>query len=186
MPTLEDIEESDPHFARDLERSQEAVRLVARWIARCGLPVTIKPVRCRPNVTHMRDYADDGDLEVEVQGVRRRVEVKWRNLAFTDKKSYPYKTIIVDVCHIYDNAQVKPYAYVILNRDLSAFCVIYVESTIRFWFKRKMTDQAKGRERIFYLCPKEGVPLAWFDASDPRFRAAREEAAPEVCAQEAL
>ena len=69
----------------------------------------------------MAEFADDGDLEI-----MQRIEVKRRkSLTFSSKEDFPYNSLIVDVCHTYDKAKIKPYAYIILNEKMDCAFIAY-------------------------------------------------------------
>jgi hypothetical protein len=153
--SLDDYEKSDPNFIADLRASKESVRAAAEWLGAMGYPVRVMPTRERPSVREMREYSDSGDLEVT-----QRVEVKRRpGMTLSKAEDFPYPSIFVDVCHTFDNAHPKPYAYIVMDCDMAAGFVIYVKQTFRSWVKTRRYDAAKGRHRNFYECP---VSLAEF------------------------
>jgi hypothetical protein len=151
-------EKEDPNFISDLRESKKSVEVVADWLRSLGKKVNIFEVKERPSVEKMAEYADDGDLEIvdELNG-SKRIEVKHRkSLKFSGLKDFPYKTIIVDVCHTFDNADPKPYAYVILN-DTMTTALIVTTSSSEYWKKVSKRDRFKNRIRYFYECPVEHV-----------------------------
>lgn len=152
MTTAADIERDDPTFVEDLARSREAVEVAARWLGSLGLPVIVHPTFVRPSADRMAEYADGGDL-----GIVQRVEVKRRSLAFTSADDYPFDTVFVDARHCFDRARPKPYAYLILNRDMSCAIRVDVRATIGSWQVVEGLDRSKGRDRAWYACPKSLV-----------------------------
>jgi hypothetical protein len=111
MSNFDIYDQKDPNFIKDLRESRDAVMVAAEWLNKKGFPVVIKPTFERPKSSDMAEFADDGDLEI-----MQRIEVKRRkSLTFTSKEDFPYDTLIIDVCHTYDKAKIKPYAYIILN-----------------------------------------------------------------------
>jgi hypothetical protein len=143
---------SDPSFLADLRESQESVDRVAKWLREKGYPVVVRPTFERPDPTQMSNFSDSGDLEI-----LQRVEVKQRkSLTFTSRDDFAYPTLIVDACHCYDNARPKPFAYVILNRSMTAAFLV-PNASRSHWLKIKKYDRFKGRERCFYECPIEHV-----------------------------
>ena len=148
-------EVSDPSFINDLRESQESVDLVAKWLRRKGYPVITRPTFERPDPSRMAEFSDSGDLEI-----LQRIEVKQRkSLTFTSQNDFPYSTIIVDACHCYDNARPKPFAYIILNREMTAAFLV-PSSSYRHWTKIKKHDRFKNRDRCFYECPMIHVQFA--------------------------
>ena len=146
--SVHDYDQNDPTFVSDLKESKKAVSRAAEWLNTLGYPVVVRPTFVRPSAEKMSEYSDDGDLEII-----QRIEVKRRlNIPFTSKEDFPYKTIIVDVCHTYDNARPKPYAYIIFNGEMDC-CFVIDCKTHGEWIRSEKWDKAKGRSRNFYECP---------------------------------
>jgi len=141
-----DLDTIDPTFVEDLKASHSAVQVAAEWLRSSGYPVIVRPTFVRPTAEERRQYSDGGDLEI-----LQRVEVKQRpEIDFKDPRDFPFSSIIVDVCHAYDQARPKPHAYMILNASLSAAFVVKC-STRRQWSRVERT--ARGRARDYYECP---------------------------------
>jgi hypothetical protein len=154
--TAVDYERDDPTFLADLRASRDAVEIAAQWLASRGYPVIVRPTFERPSVERMADYADGGDLEIV-----QRVEVKRRiGLTFTSRDDFPHDTVIVDACHCYDRAVPKPYAYLILNRDMTCALCVNVRDTVSSWHRTERLDRHKNRIREFYECPVALVSCA--------------------------
>jgi hypothetical protein len=149
MPEPYDYDSQDPTFLTDLRDSRKAVEVVASWLSSQGYPVVVRPTFERPDPSAMAEFADDGDLEI-----LQRVEVKRRrSLTFTSREDFPHPTLIVDACHCYDRARPKPYAYIILNREMTTAFVVDCRTTRPHWAKVTKHDRFKNRERHFYECP---------------------------------
>lgn len=149
-----DYDRDDPTFIADLRESVKAVEVVAQWLNAKGYSVVIRPTFERPSPAQMGEYADEGDLEV-----LQRVEVKRRlTLTFTGKDDFPYESLIVDACHCFDRARPKPYAYVILNREMTVALVVRT-ATREAWTRTRKHDRQKGRDREFYECPLDLVTV---------------------------
>ena len=87
----------------------------------------------------------------------QRIEVKRRrSLTFTSKEDFRYESLIVDVCHTYDKAKIKPYAYIILNEKMDCAFIAYSKHQ-KHWKKTLKSDRFKGRGREFYECPMEYI-----------------------------
>jgi hypothetical protein len=162
MTDLSEYEKKDPNFIDDLKNSQDHVAKVASWLSRRN-DVIIMPTRIRPSVDVMRDFSDCGDLLIH----DKRIEVKQRkNISFGVNRKYPYTTAIVDVCHTFDDAIIKPFAYVVTNKDVSSCFIAYGSDSTK-WKKEPRMDRHKGRERWFYFTPKidmlgmNGHPPEW-------------------------
>lgn len=165
--SISKYEQDDPTFIADLRASKQAVSVAAEWLASLGYPVIVRPTFERPSAEQMREFADNGDLEIV-----QRVEVKRRiSMTFSCKEDFPYETVIVDACHCFDRAHPKPYAYIILNRDMNAGLVIDVRHTLKEWRRVTKRDRHKNRDREFYECPVSAasfVSLAAREASSCR------------------
>ena len=144
------LDKIDPSFVNDLENSKEAVDKVARLLCNRGYSVITHATFVRPDSESREEYSDGGDL-----GLVQRVEVKRRpKIPFTGKHDFPYKTLIVDVKHSWDNARPKPYMYIICNADLT-HCLIVEGATRKHW--KIVTRKSRGRDREHYECPLEYV-----------------------------
>lgn len=152
------IDTTDPTFVSDLLNSQNAVWKVAKWLNIQGYNITVRPTAIRPDASQMASYADQGDLEII-----QRIEVKQRpDLHFTCRDDFPYPTVIVDVCHTWDKAIVKPYAYIICNAEVTA-ALIVLGSTRKQWTQVTKYDTKRNRERHFYECPISLTTVAKID-----------------------
>lgn len=109
--------------------------------------------------TRIGSLVDVGIIEIFV-----RMEVKHRQkFDFTSKEEFLARfnedQVIVDACHIWDNAIPKPKAYFIFNSSGTAY--LYVErSTREHWIRAvNVKDNEKNRRRNFYKCPLQFCPL---------------------------
>ena len=155
MTDLHSYEIDDPTFVDDLKASDKHVDRVILWLKEKGNKVRKKKLQIRPDVEQMSEYADDGDIEIIYPNGRiGRLEIKQRMLNFTSKSDFPYNTIIVDVTHTWDNAEIKPDGYILTNKECTS--AILVDSSTRDkWISSRRWDAKKGRYRNFYECPIE-------------------------------
>jgi len=152
-----DLDDVDPTFARDLEESKKAVQVAVEVLLRAGIPAVSNPVVLRPDVRRRMEYSDKGDIVAALSGGPVRVESKHRpKLAFTDRRSFPWPSIIVDVAHCWDNADPKPLVYFIFNSGLTHYGLVWGESSPS-WTKADAYDNHANRVRPFYYCPTELV-----------------------------
>lgn len=157
MPNLDNI---DPTFVNDLLESKSSIWTAAQILNNIGLTVTIPPTNIRPNPEQRMDYSDNGDLVLNL-----RVEVKRRNLHFTSTQDYPFPTIIVDVCHKYNNPQTKPLFYLIFNQTMTHIAIIHCATTEQYWTTRTINTPVRGpRDRDYYECPKEHIKIVPVEA----------------------
>jgi len=149
--SLRQMEEDDSGFKDDLIESHEYVWMIARWLNARGHNAVVRALRIREKIEEMDEFADQGDLEI-----MQRIEVKRRLFEFSSIKTYPHPTAIVDVCHTWDKARPKPYAYFILNKGATCFLLIK-GATSKHWKRETFYDKTKKRERTCYFCPLEHV-----------------------------
>lgn len=146
---MNNLDVTDPTFVSDLKASNNAVWVVARWLQQGGEHVVVRAQYVRDSCENRMAYSDQGDIEVLA-----KFEVKHRQIEFTDAADYPYPTVIVDVMHSWDNAQPKPYYYIITNKAMTHAAIVDCR-TSHLWSKERLKDTHAGRERDFYMCPKE-------------------------------
>lgn len=149
------LDKTDPNFKQDLLDSQESVELIAAWLENRGYTVTVPEIRIRPNDNRIQEYSDDGDLFVSGNkfSCQQRVEVKQRpDINFSSLANFPYRTIIVDTCHAWDEAERKPYAYFILNSTMTRAIIVEGDSS-KYWKRVDKYDNKRKRKRSFYECP---------------------------------
>ena len=136
----------DNNFENDLILSKIAVKKTADFFSNKGYPVIIEPTFIRPDVSEKNDFSDTGDLRIVIT-----CEVKHRpQLMFSKEVKFKYNTVIIDACHIFDKHKVKPFYYIIWNKDYTSFIFIDVHHTKNKWIKSKKFDKIKNREREFY------------------------------------
>lgn len=140
-------------FVANLTRSRSAVNKFAAMLRRHGVFVWMPPEEVCPNAETRHEYADDGDLMVQL-----RVEHKVRtNIAFTCREDYPYDTVIVDEKYKEDAKQNRrPFVYVIENRDGTCAAVVHW-STRPFWTVETRQDPNEDRPCEFYVVHKSRV-----------------------------
>jgi len=146
--TKHHLDLSDPTFIEDLKRSKFAVEVAGAYWQAKGYRVEIPETRIRPDPSVRMDYSDNGDLIV-----RAVAEVKRRGFNFKSIEDFRYPSIIVDVCHKFDDAHPKPFVYMILSSDMTGMIVVPVAATMEYWTKKVRKDNHAGRERSFYECP---------------------------------
>lgn len=105
------------------------------------------PMFVSPSIDERNDYADDGDLAIQMP-----IEVKHRNVDFSSLASYPYDTIYIDAKSAYDKKRPAPYAYFIVNSTMTHALVIRSSSATRW---KTTTKTLNGREKVFYECDKQ-------------------------------
>jgi hypothetical protein len=141
---------SDKEFVSALNKSTNTVSVIANFLFAQGLQVLIKPTIVRSNFEDRHNFIDDGDLEI-----RQRIEVKHRNIEFTNANDYPFSSVIVDEQFKIDRIPASHlWAYIVVNNSISHICLIK-SGTRKHWETQKMYDKKEQEQRNFYVCPKE-------------------------------
>lgn len=140
-------------FLGDLSASRHAVNRFAAMLRRLGVQAWMPPEDVRPDESVRREYADDGDLMIEL-----RVEHKVRtNLEFTSRDDYPYQTVIVDEKYKEDaKRHRRPFVYVIENKHGTCAAVVHW-STRPHWTVEVRPDPKQNRQCEFYVVDKSRV-----------------------------
>lgn len=143
-------------FLRDLERSQDAVWHVSRWLSRRGLCVRVPPTSFAPRAEDWRDYSDSGDLFIE-----QRVEVKHLSAQFTGRHDWPFPDFIVCGKGAHDRAEPKPYCYIVLSKDKQTAGIV-MGDTDHEWSvsMRKNRLAPSGPPKPFYVTTPDRVTFA--------------------------
>jgi len=144
-------------FLEKLRASEIARFFVGMWLSSLGFEITLHPQKYAPTHEQWRDYSDDGDIEAkDSDGNKYRIEVKERTLSFTCKENFPYPDIFVCTVHSWENAQIKPSAFISLNQELTHIAIVYAHS-FKEWDTRDVWDKQFGRDQTCYVAPKSAV-----------------------------
>ncbi len=143
--------EDHERFLADLEKSDQAVWLIAKWIHDRGnnVKVNVAPKADKPD--NWKNYADHGDLELCY-----RIEVKGLNYDFTGRADWPHLAYIVCSKHSFDRAVPKPYAYIHVN-PAGTHAGVVMAATAKHWSVKEIKDSRYNRVQACYLCPLEHV-----------------------------
>jgi hypothetical protein len=151
-------------FTEHLEASTAAVWIAAKWLHSKGLTVTVNRTEVAPDAGQWREYVDEGDIEVTGKtGKRYRVEVKGLGVNFSGPEDWPFDSEFI-VCgkNSHERAEPKPYAYLILSKDLLSMAVVYTD-TERFWREKVKQDHRYEKlQQAFLLCPLEFITWITF------------------------
>ncbi len=116
------------------------------------MAVWLPPTEMTPDVESRMDYADGGDLMLQL-----RAEHKVRSFAFTGREDFPYPTIIIDEKYKVDAKAGTPLlAYFIESSDGRCVACIYGHTKHR-WLIQDSVDPKQRRTCTFYVVPKEFV-----------------------------
>lgn len=78
------------------------------------------------------------------------LEVKSRNIEFTELKDFPWGNIIVDTVSGYEAKLQKPYAYVMVSAQTKAMFGL-LTSTKDKWTIKQLHDKYRGHDDNFYV-----------------------------------
>jgi hypothetical protein len=131
----------------------------ARWLAAqhlsCtyGWKVQLNPITYGKGYDDRMRFSDTGDIKAGL-----RVEVKWRQLHFTDAHNFPFRDgVLVCPTHSWDNAADKPSLFLMLNTDCTHLAKIWNTSR-EHWNRMMITDpRMEAQKYEAYVCPLEYV-----------------------------
>lgn len=140
-----------PEFFTDLGASRTRVAQRVEELCAMGLYAETHPHEDRPHSSVRMDYADNGDL-----WLCARVEHKIRELHFTGRDDYPYRTIIVDEQYKVDRRTDAVLAYIIENKPGTCAAVVYGWQR-DLWKLERIWDNRANRYGMFYTIDKAHV-----------------------------
>jgi len=152
---------SDSVFLARLEYSNVASWMWALWNWSRGDLGLVLPQVTRPSFEERRAYSDTGDAvqfaNPKDNGGRQghRVEIRRREeMEFTSAADYRYPDMLVDPCFKWDESGVKPWKYVVFDKDMS-HVASWLGETHDDW--RSVTLNYYGGRRDHYMCPMHHV-----------------------------
>lgn len=151
---------NNERFLRHLKDSQDDVWRIARWFSDKGYEVRIPPTSYSKNYQDRLNHIDQGDLYVKFQK-EERIEVKGLSARFTSKDDWPMgKTAIVCAKHSFDNADPKPFFYLLLSAD-KVHAMFIRSDTKEHWEVREYTDKRyESMRQRFYVCPLQYIKFS--------------------------
>lgn len=142
------LDETDPLFVFDLERSKEAELVMLNYFARKGRMVVRPPQFLRPTAEERVAYADTGDLYVA-----QRWEIKHRMIEFNTMENFPYSDVFVDPIPTFEQKRPRPTFYAFCNKSLTHAIIVNVDKSYEHWTERE--DTSHNRKRTILCCPRE-------------------------------
>jgi hypothetical protein len=149
-----DIKERDHQkFLKHLDQSTDGVLSAAKWLSKRGYSVTMPPTTSSEKYADRMKHVDKGDLFINL-----RVEVKTLSYTFTGRDDWMFgDKLIVCAKHSFDNADPKPYGYIIQSADLKHVAIVH-SSTFKHWYVEQKTDRRyEDYTQDFYFCPMDLV-----------------------------
>jgi len=142
----------DEEFIKDLNRSRYAVNKFAALQQQKGIQIWLPPEQTRPDSSQRMDYADNGDLMVQM-----RIEHKAISLNFTCRKDFPKDSIIVDEKYKYDSKSHMPLLMYVLESSNKTHAAVVYSVTRDKWETRDIFDKRQNRNCTMYMCSKRYV-----------------------------
>ena len=144
-------------FLKHLDNSIETMWTCARFLYSQGYSVKINSMKKTKNYKDWRKYADNGDLEIWVEGVSKRIEVKGLSYDFTNKEDFPFPVLIVCASHSWDMAEPKPFAYIIFNKKRTHVAIVYGKDKSNWAIERKFDKRYDDYAQEFYVTSLDKV-----------------------------
>jgi hypothetical protein len=139
-------------FLQAFRSSQRAVEKFAATLRKKNVPVWLPPTQMTPDVESRMDYADVGDMMIQL-----RAEHKVRGIKFSSRADFPYPTLIIDEKYKVDSKASTPlFAYFIESSDGQCVACVYGHTQHR-WKVDEVFDKAQGRKCVNYVVPIEFV-----------------------------
>ena len=154
---LSTVAKNHDKFLEHLDISIDTMFICARYLYDKGYTVTINAMTKAKTHGEWKTHADKGDLEVQVDGIPQRIEVKGISTDFVDASDWKFPDFIVCATHSWDKADPKPLAYFIFNRKRTHVAIVYGKDSST-WTKagkydRRYTEYAQE----FYFSPLDKV-----------------------------
>ena len=130
---MERSDEIHEEFKRRFENSHIGVQHIATWLhwqkIRCKVPES----KVGDTREESKAYSDKFDILVQ-----ERMEVKHRQLDFTDANNFKYSTMLVCACNHYNKTNPKPLMHIMLNKDMTYIGIIHRDTfnQWKIWYGR--------------------------------------------------
>ena len=151
---------NDEDFIARLLESREQFNRFALKQAEVGVEILTPPLKISPTHEDRYKHIDKADGLALIW-----VEHKVRNLEFTCRDDYPFKTVIVDEAYKIDGKQHPACIYVIQNRSLTHAAVVYGWTKCH-WHVEEIFDRSAGRGGSYYTA---GVDMVRFCKTEEVF-----------------
>lgn len=144
-------------FKKRLIKSQEAVLFMQKYFEKKKFKVEVPELVIAPeSVGAFSEWADNGDMFIEKNGVREKVEIKQSSRTF-DLTNWMYDTIIINSIPGYDSKNPKPDIHIILSKDRKYGYAIRKDVFEKHKYKEQIWDEPKGAYLWFYKVERKYV-----------------------------
>jgi hypothetical protein len=144
-------------FLKHLTDSSESVFIVAKYLYLKGLDIKINGLKKAGKHSDWKKYKDDGDLFIIKNDISYRIEVKGLSCDFTNNTDWCFKDFIVCAKHSFDHAEVKPYAYFILNKKRTHSAIVKTNQTYNWNVVTRKDNRYQNVSQEFYTCQLDHI-----------------------------
>ena len=162
--------QNDDLFFKECREGQKWQEYVGAYLKECGINIDVSELSFRenPNVSEYsdnesgrwamarkkmdaarKDYVNSKDIIVLPNRV---VEVKSRNLKFTNPEDFPFATVIIDTVLGYEQKDPKPRLYVSVSKVTGQIIATNGWASKK-WLKKKRFDRKREIWETNYECP---------------------------------
>jgi len=143
--------DDDALFKEQLRRGYGWQQHVAAFLKLCGLQnVYVPTMLARDTIEDAPLFRDQGDLRVG----DAVLEVKSRDLCFTNRWDFPYDSCIVDTVDNFERKAPAPLAYVFVSTRTGAMLCLAARSRPA-WIERTAFDHVRNIEDRFFFCARQ-------------------------------
>jgi hypothetical protein len=149
--------ESDKIFIDELEKGFSYQKIVNEFFISKGFKTKLDPLKIREERSVINKFTDTGDLKIILPKRTIIVEVKSRDVLFTDVHDFPYDTIFVDRVNTWKRKNKnKPHAIIIISQITKNMFVIPVSGEAD-WINKTVYDNKRDYTREYYLVNRENL-----------------------------
>ena len=144
-------------FKRRLIKSQDAVLFMQKYFEKKKFKVEVPELIIAPNtVGAFSEYSDNGDMFIEKNGIKEKVEIKQSSRTF-DLTNWKFDKIIINSVPGYDSKKPIPDIHIILSKDRKYAFAIRKDICEKHKYKEQVLDKIKDAYLWFYKVDRQYV-----------------------------
>jgi hypothetical protein len=144
---------NDELFIKNLETGNLFADKVVSMLRNDGFEAYAPQTIFRNNIKEVHKYKDEKDVIVKIKDNELILEVKSRNLYFTNKNNYPYDTAFIDTVSGWQAKSIKPFAVIVISQ-ITNNIVIVRPSLCKLWNIENKKDRIRKINESFYTINK--------------------------------
>jgi len=144
-------DENWKRYKSHISKSSSAVWAVAKYIHSLDISVTVNKTEVAPSKEEYYDYVDDGDIIAHTSSGDKIIEVKNVSLEFESHEDFIYDTFIVCAKRAFDRHETKPYAYFLVNKNMTHAMIVKSETKDSWQVKELKDHRYQNWEQKFYI-----------------------------------